>query len=274
MIILDYTHIQISGADAAKLLQGQLTCDINKITQKNGLFGAHCNPQGRILYLFYLSQINDHYYVTLPKNMLEIAFNALKKYAVFFKVTLSKVDDWVTMGYQQSDELIPIHFSSKITLPSKTGRFIALFAKEEINKIKLSLNCPKTWQLDNIKDCIPMIYPETSGKLLPHDLNLPELGAVDFKKGCYTGQEIIARMHYRGKLKNHLYHAQIISMLPILPGSLIYTEDHHQKKEIGIVLESRERENAQHDVLIVTDAAHAKDQLIFLNDRQHTFTFL
>src|SRR5204862_2056050 len=86
--------LKVSGKDAAKLLQGQLTCDVN-INTKQSTLGAHCNPQGRILSLFYLFKFDasDAFYLVMPKNMLPIATAALNKYALFYKVCLQDVSD-------------------------------------------------------------------------------------------------------------------------------------------------------------------------------------
>ncbi len=157
--------LKVSGPDAEKLLQGQLTCDVTKTP----CLGAHCNPQGRVISLFWLFTEGCDFYLKMPKTLLPIALKALQKYAVFFKVSLEINDSLEASG---SDE---------------------------------------EWKLFNIVSNIPTIYPESSEKFLPHDLNLPELGGVSFDKGCYTGQEIIARMQYKAKLKNHLTHTRIQS---------------------------------------------------------------
>src|SRR3990167_2100921 len=83
--------IKISGKDAKRFLQGQLTCHLEDINQHSSHIGAHCNPQGRIIFLFRLFQCQDGYYLVLPLGMADIALRALKKYAVFFKVQLDDV---------------------------------------------------------------------------------------------------------------------------------------------------------------------------------------
>ena len=131
--------------------------------------------------------------------MIPIARNALNKYAVFFKVTLSDASDTLTrIGYDE-------------------------------NKI-LSAD---EWKHNNIVSNIPTIYPETSEKFLPHELNLPLLNAVSFKKGCFTGQEIIARMEYRGKLKTQLTHITLTTSSPPERGADIEREN----KEIATVVD-------------------------------------
>ena len=159
--------LKVAGPDAKKLLQGQLTCNLDDVSSTNSTLGAHCNPQGRVISLFRLFMHQNAYYLYMPKSLVATALAALKKYAVFYKVELTD-------------------------------------ASEEIKTLQTRLE-----PYADIAKGIPAIYPATSGKFLPHDLNLPNLHAVSFDKGCYTGQEIIARMHYRGTPKNHLYYAEI-----------------------------------------------------------------
>ncbi len=170
--------LKVSGSDAQKLLQGQLTCDVNDVTPTQPQLGAHCNPQGRIISLFYLFNDQGDYYLQMPRDMLDIALKALKKYAVFFKVELTDA-------------------SNESSIPGSLPTFL--------------------------ENGVAMIYPETSGMFLPHELNLPQLNGVNFKKGCFTGQEIIARMQYRGKLKNKL-HTATCEKETLVRGSDIYHE--------------------------------------------------
>jgi len=214
--------LQVSGSDAKKFLQGQLTYDIEKVSSQPAL-AAHCNPQGRIISLFYLLQEENIYYLVLPETMLLIAQNFLKKFAVFFKVELSVAT---------------------------------------INEKYLSLI---PWQ-QRIQHNIPMIYPETSAKFLPHEINLQHLNALSFDKGCYTGQEIIARMHYRGKLKNHLYRMQMAKDVPLAPGLDIYLGE----RIVGNVVDymATQKESL---CLITTDETSAQSGQLFLASHKESY---
>lgn len=170
----------ISGLDAKKFLQGQLTCDLETVTEATPQLGAHCNPQGRIISLFKIYQQQSDYHLKMPKDLVPLAMKALQKYAVFFKVTLT---------------------DASLTLGDETP-----------------------WQHENILRSMPIIYADTSEKFLPHEINLPELNGVSFNKGCYTGQEIIARMHYRGKQKSFLYRATVETASSLKRGHDIYSD--------------------------------------------------
>lgn len=185
-IVSDRGFIQISGPQAEKFLQGQVTCDVRAAKDKGSIIGAHCNPKGRILFTFRLflralsptplpqsppprggegnALEQDAFLLCLPKSQVEYAIAALKKYAVFSKVTVEDVSEQV----HSSDFLSP------------------------------------DWKVTDIESGIAEIHPETREQFTPHEINYHELGGVSFDKGCYTGQEIVARMHYLGKLKTKL----------------------------------------------------------------------
>ena len=178
--------LSVSGVDAKRFLQGQLTCNLDDLSTSQSQLGAHCNPAGRVISLFRLFLYQDAYYLQMPKLMVPIAITALKKYVVFFKASLADASERIND--------------------------LAEYCRPEPME---------TWHYLDVMAGIPAIYPETSEKFLPHDLNLPQLNAVSFNKGCYTGQEIIARMHYRGKLKKQLCRLSLSTDLPLQRGQSI-----------------------------------------------------
>ena len=217
--------LKVSGNDAKKLLQGQLTCNLDEVTPTNSLLGAHCNPQGRILSLFRIIMRNDSYYLEMPAETLSVALAALKKYAMFFKVELTDA----------SAELADISDAAS-----------------------LSFNA---WKAGNIEAGIPAIYANTSGKLLPHEINLPLINAVSFTKGCYTGQEIIARMQYRGQLKKRMYRARVTTQTLSVPGTDIYND----AGPCGIIVDSCQEADTSFQLLVVANQADRENQQLFLD---------
>ena len=228
MIVCDLSKtkgiIEVNGKDANSFLQGQLTCDIQKITNLTPGLGAFCNLKGRIRALFCIFKCKENYYLQLPLELLPYAMRELNKYARFSKVTLENVSDrWQSYGISIPEaSYLPDNFLSShsfsifhkgknridngeryefIVLQPANGEDLALESKE--------VKEPEYWQLLDILAGIPEVWPETKEQLLPHSLNLPALNAVSFNKGCYCGQEIIARMEHRATLKRHLYRATL-----------------------------------------------------------------
>lgn len=236
--LADYGLLKVSGGDAKKFLQGQLTCDLEKLNPGDSALGAHCNPQGRIISLFYLFAKADAYYLLMQHNMVDLALNALKKYAVFFKTELTNVsDNFAVYGEIQQTE----NCFQFIKLPTETARGFSI--KERNIARKEDPANSLAWKRLNIQEGLATIYPETSGKFLPHDLNLVQLGAISFEKGCYTGQEIIARMQYRGKLKTMLCAIKIKEeTLPLLGSDI---------ESIGTLVDACQEENNQYYALII-----------------------
>lgn len=176
--------LAVTGIDAKRFLQGQVTCNVEEVSETEFKLGAHCNPQGRVISFFRLFGTPENYFLLMPQDLIDVTINALKKYAIFFKVAMTETP---------CPETIPLE---NFTLP-----------------------------LD-IQAGIPQIYATTSGKFLPHEINLQLINALSFDKGCYTGQEIIARMHYRGQLKTHMYRARAnTERLPAANEDLFYEQN-------------------------------------------------
>lgn len=244
--------LKISGDNAKKFLQGQLTCNMDVLSPQ-GQLAAHCNPQGRVISLFYIFEIENDYYLCMPKNLIEIAHNALKKYAVFFKVHLEEV----------SDSIHPLLLNHTIHIPHSEQQVRIPFMLASEQDIKEAF----------IKYRIPTIYAETSAKFLPHELNLPALGAVDFDKGCYTGQEIIARMHYRGKVKTQLFEAFVETPNDCTLGADIYHIENGKALPCGNIVNLAQIGENQYQLLIVADSKKAITEALSAT-AEHPFTFL
>jgi len=215
LIDLSYLGLlKVTGPDAKRLLQGELTCNVEDISLEQPAFAAHCNAGGRIISLFNLFLLNDAYYLSMPRDLIPLALKGLKKYALFYKVNLYDCsEEWMSVGLKGT---LPKEWIPKDSFILKwDNRFQVVGPNETITALSIELNKTRDciahqyWIYSHIQAGIPTIYADTSEKFLPHDINLPALNAISFTKGCYTGQEIIARMHYRGKLKNHLEYSTI-----------------------------------------------------------------
>ena len=237
--LTDYSVIEASGVDAETFLQGQITADITSIAENPIPLTAYCNREGRIISSFFIKKHpSKHYYLLLPHTMLSITLNRLKKFAVFSKIQLKDVTDQFTITAEVNPAVTAITFE----LAPVTQQYA------------VTINV--AWQALLINQCIAMINPTTSEKLLPHEVNYPALGAVSFKKGCYIGQEIIARMHYKAKLKYKLYTVTIETTL--LP--TIYANILQGTQTVGHIIDVLSQNNFLH-LLIVADM-HYQDQSV------------
>jgi hypothetical protein len=223
LINLNYLNIlEIAGEGAIELLQGQLTCDMDKVSSKNPTQGAICNVKGRIISSFIAVAPNDEntnkFWLIGPELMMKKTQDVLKKYSPFYQVDISILSDKDIYGanndalesffpdlnfndnqYIRHSSLVLGYLDKKIRLVI-TNKGDTIF--KDSGEISSDLG---DWHLDNflIKDV--EITEDLSEKLTPHEINYDVSERVDFEKGCYTGQEIVARMHYRAKSLPRLY---------------------------------------------------------------------
>ncbi len=252
--------IQISGPDAEKFLQGQLTCDVREVTATQSRLGAHCDNKGRILATFRLFNLQKNYYLQLPSNLINHLLTSLKKYAVFSKVSLTDVShQWRQIGIMGSDNLptlgiqLPQAIDETICedeviiarLPSNAiARFSLLGTHAAIEKIYSDLQntCQttdfSTWQIIDIETGIPSLSPETTGLFTPQQINYSAINGVSFNKGCYIGQEIIARMHYLGKQKQRMYKISFVTSSNVTAGAKVLSGTDESVEECGTLVQA------------------------------------
>ena len=235
----DYGVILVKGPDATTFLQGQCTCDFDKLDQNNFTFGAHCNAKGRMNSNFLAVVIDDNTIgLRTHRSNIDFALAALKKYSIFSKVELSIADELAIIGSIGSEAIEKIQQSgyslpeANQVLTQNSSTFIAHDAdriegwvnQQDLAKIidqfdqkQLTIHT-NTWRAANIRAGIADITLATQEKLIPQEISLDRLDGVSFNKGCYTGQEVIARLHHKGALKKHLQLCQITT--PAAPNIL------------------------------------------------------
>lgn len=207
-----YTLVDLVGIDSEKFLQGQLSIDVNSINQDAAKLCALCNHKGRIVSLFHIFRIDGGFRLILPKEIVDEAVAHLKKYAVFFKLEIKPAKDSAHLAAIQiaSNQLEDDHkLGEVVTIPNTSLSVFSLENSVSAVELAESLDyqyCDNDddwyWQL--ALNRIPWLTADSVEQFLPHNLDLPKLSAVDFNKGCFTGQEVIARMQYKGKLKQHM----------------------------------------------------------------------
>lgn len=212
--------ISALGPDASKFLQGQLTCNLNYLDEAHASLGARCTPKGRMVSSFRIVSYSDGVLLALDKALLDKQLTDLKKFAVFSKATLSDASaQWLRFGLLLGDDApqgLPTEVNTvvrhehalAIALP---GNRVELWLHHEGHSPwhELVQQRPKAalndWLLAQVRAGVGQVFAASSELFIPQMINLQALGGVSFKKGCYTGQEIVARMQYRGHLKRRLY---------------------------------------------------------------------
>ncbi len=243
-----YGLLSVSSADNLKFLQGQVTCDVREVSAEQWRYGALCTNKGRMISNFLLAQLSPQQHVLrLHRSTLESVQDTLKKFAPFYKGVLADVTaDYVLLGIagKDSESLVQSVFSVpsswiNTVATSELGCVIKLDQEryecwvkadkadtcwDKLISSVASLS-EQDWDLLNIRAGLGEVRQETIEAWTPHMLNLQVVGAVNFKKGCYTGQEIVARTEYRGQQKRAMYRVQGQGMIP-KPGTTIMDGEH------------------------------------------------
>jgi len=223
--IRNYEFVTVTGPDAKAFLQGQVTCDVEKLSKNNALAGAICNLKGRVIADFLLVLDGEDCVLRTQSGMAVIIKNTLAKYAIFSKVELSTETRFTKVLGAMTDEdeafltkniekvpecSLSCHISAQailVRIPGKDKRLEVWVHDEKRFEdwgIDHDFDAEESWNKKDILQGFIHISPQLSEEHTPQALNYDLSGIIDFSKGCYTGQEIIARMHYRGSAKKRL----------------------------------------------------------------------
>ena len=267
-ILCNLSHLgllEISGADAVTFLQGQVTNDVNLLDGNNAHYTAYCNPKGRMLALFLAFAHYDHLHLQFNRELLEPIMKRLKMYVMRRKVEIKDLSDSIIkfgLNGPEAASMLEAVFN-KAPLLSKiptenyelvsidNGAILKLPSVNDDARFEIftdSTNAPIIWEaLKNnsrvvekprwdwleIQAGIPDIELKTQEQFVPQMLNLDVLGAINFKKGCYTGQEIVARTHYLGTVKRRTYLVELATSIAPEAGDKVLDA---AKNEVGQIV--------------------------------------
>jgi folate-binding protein YgfZ len=259
-ILCDLSHyglIRAFGEEAENFLQNQFCNDVRNINNTQSQLNAYCNPKGRVLAFFRLFQIKGQYYLRLPQEMLADTQNRLQMFVMMSKLTLEDASsELVIIGFSgpdadkklskvvdavptEVDTVIQTNDVTVIRVSNNPPRYEIYGDAANIKSIwdKLAIDAKPvgggSWNLLDINDAIPEVTPETKEAFVPQMINLEGINALSFKKGCYPGQEIVALMHYLGKLKRHMFLAHTESNKVPAPGDSLFAEGSDPKQQSG-----------------------------------------
>lgn len=202
-MIVDLSHralLRVSGIDAADFLHKQLSNDILNLGDNQVQLNAYCTHQGKVVALLRVFKQRQYYYLDFPADLLDKVCKRLNMFILNAQVVLSDVsNNFVRLGF--INEVPPRDLGQIITYSEVQD----LLLLEKSTASTFDLADESHWQFANIKQMLPEVSLATSEKFVPQMLNLDidELG-VNFAKGCYPGQEVVARLHYLGKAKRRL----------------------------------------------------------------------
>lgn len=284
--------ICVEGADAATFLQGQLTCDVRRINPNTSLLGSHCNIKGHVISLFRLLQLTpDKFWLRLNCQILDSAQAGLGKYIIFSKANITNISHQIAgigiigagtkvlieqlfgQSPEANNSVLPI--PQGVVIAIADNRYEIWVEATQINELvnnlpdEVDIGSTSDWMLSEINAAIPDIYPATQASFLPQMLNLQALEAVSFSKGCYTGQETIARLQHRGILKKHLYIAEVTTDISPEIGDSI---DSDNKSNVGqVILSSDCDKEKTYRLLVVAVKKLAENTELYIKQKKLHF---
>ena len=270
--------IRFSGEEAQDFLHNQLTCDVSALQPWRSTYGAYCTPKGRVLVSFLLWRAEQGFFMQLPSSLRESIQKRISKYILRSRVKATDATgEWTLVGVMGKDAAALVQrvagqapqaehrvaqtsAAMVIRLPGDCFEIVATRDKAPSMLESLAAGAEKAdaeqWQRRTIRAGVPVILPATQEEFVPQMINLDLIGGVSYDKGCYPGQEIVARMHYRGTLKQRMYLANIGSYERPQPGEKLYCPDFGEQA-CGTVVNTARSPEGGHDLLAVIQISAA-----------------
>lgn len=279
--ITDLSHfglIRASGPDLRSFLQGQLTNDVNAVSADRAQISSYCSPKGRMLGSFWILQRGEDLYLQLPIDRLEAVLKRLRMFVLRSQVSLEDASTRLARFGIAGDcaaamlPFVPAEDQATITrdqltvlrLPGDRPRFELLGPPELLAARwrEMAGEAEQTggdfWSLMDIRAGIPQVFEETVEAFVPQMANLQLIGGVSFKKGCYTGQEVVARMQYLGKLKRRMYRARIDTAEAPKPGTEVFSPSSESGQGAGRIVDAAASPEGGFEVLAVVQISSAE----------------
>jgi len=283
-VLVDLSNVSLiraRGVDAANFLNAQLSNDALSLSSSHSHLAAWCNAKGRMIVIVRVFRRQEDFYLRLPSTLVEKTLTGLKKFILRAKVALENTDSEM-IGIGVSGSTIEPSLQSQLGfLPAKVDdcetrgdvtaiRLAGPYPRFELfaptsqamelwNRLKsiAAPSGPSAWAWLDIMAGIPSVHPETSEAFVPQMANLEIVGGVNFKKGCYPGQEIVARMQYLGRLKQRMYRAHLDGNTPPVPGDDLYAPD-FPNQSAGTVVAAQPAPDQGYDLLVIVQISSAE----------------
>ena len=291
-VLCDLSHfsvIVIAGNDARTLMQGQFTNDVAKVSESNSQLSAFCNNKGRMIANFRLFENQQNYFLSMKNDLVERSIKHLQNYILRSHVAIQDISEQLIhiglSGDNTTDLLSSFidNINTEIDSISHNENYIAIrvaglkpryeifctleHAKTLWDKVSQQAEVvnSSSWEYLNIQAGIPFIDANSSEEFVPQMANMELINGISFEKGCYTGQEIVARMHYLGKLKKRCYKVHIATENKPKAGDKLFAENARAGQNTGAIIEAGKNPESGYDALAVIQIADTESNL-FLND--------
>ncbi|MDW3094922.1 MAG: hypothetical protein R8G33_04530 [Gammaproteobacteria bacterium] len=270
---------KVTGEDATLFLQGQFSNDINSVSTSAGQISSYCTPKGRMLATLYIFKQDDSYILVTSKDIAEQVMKRLQMYVMRSKVVIGPMDEAILAGVcgdkenKILDELNITapdnHYQTSINdttlcinIPGVSTRYIiigdqSLYTKLEcLNSDDINIFSETYWQWLDILAGLPNITSNVQEAFVPQMANMELIEGVSFSKGCYPGQEVVARMHYLGKANRRMFRVEVENNEPVNIGDDIFT--HGSDQPIGKFISVINEANNKYAGLVILRLEAAK----------------
>ena len=295
LVIADLSHlgmISVYGEDAAEFLQGQLTNDLRDVSPEHSQMSAYCTPKGRMLSNFRIFKREDTYYLRLPREQLEATLKRIHMFVLMSKVTLEDSSDalvHIGVSGPNAEELLAdlidelpsqaddVSQSNNYTVIRLAGPHPRFEVYGELGKMETLWNhldvhaAPVgagSWEMLDILAGIPTVYPATAEAFVPQMANMQLVNGVSFQKGCYTGQEVVARMQYLGKLKRRMFLIHVDSNESVASGEALFSASSTSGQGTGTIISAQPDPEGGYLALAVINLEDTESGQLKLRDEQ------
>ncbi|HSD41018.1 MAG TPA: folate-binding protein [Burkholderiales bacterium] len=286
-VMADLSHLGllgVTGADAEAFLHGQLSCDVGGLEVDGSTFGSYCSPKGRMLASFLLWREADGFAIVLSRTLVVGIERRLRMFVLRSKATVADrsaervligaAGDAAESALRATVGIVPqkahrVARSDGVTVVRvPANRFLVTAAPERAEAVWAALSATlrpvgtPCWEWLDITAGMPLVTARTQDELVPQMANLELIGGVSFEKGCYPGQEVVARTQFRGKTKRRMFLARVQGAAPA-PGDPLYSEDLDDQAS-GAIVNAAPAPGGGFDVLAVVHTLSAADSTVHL----------
>jgi len=276
--------LQFSGEDAESFLQAQLSCDVARVGLRSSMYGAYCSPKGRMLANFLLWREEAGFCMALSRDIAAAVQKNISRFVLRSKVKVSDASDTIVLAGAAgalAEAALRGLFSELPEMPNevyresdagtvirlKDGRFVLAWppatASALVQRLGGALQSvdARVWRWLDIRNGLPLITASTQDRLVPQMANFELIGGVSFDKGCYPGQEVVARTQHLGKLKRRMFLANVAAAAAA--GDDLYSEDLGDQAS-GMVVNAEASPDGGHDLLAVVQTASRESSTVHL----------
>jgi folate-binding protein YgfZ len=271
--------LQITGDDARGFLHGQLTNDVEHLASDRARLAGWCTPKGRLLATLLVVPAERGFFLLLARDLVPSVVKRLRMFVLRAKVTIEDASDqWAQFGLFGAATL-PALAALGVEIPDAPDAVVrtgdAVVVRVGGDRARMLVPAPgpgalverlgaievddSRWQLEDIRMGLPQVVAATQDLFVPQMLNLEAIAAVDFKKGCYPGQEVVARAQFRGQVKRRMVRARMPAGATLMPGQDLFSDDQPGQPSGTVVAAAPG--NGGSEILAVIPTAAAEHQV-------------